>query len=65
MSTKRPMSTRHARQGGVTLIELIIAMVIIGVAVAGMMAAFNTTSRNRADPVLQKQMAAVAEGLME
>jgi MSHA pilin protein MshD len=53
------------RQAGVTLVELIIAIVILGVAVGGMVAAFKTTSVNSADPVVLKQMAAIAEGMME
>lgn len=56
---------RARRQAGVTLVELIIAMVIIGVAVAGLVAAFNTTSKNSADPLVNKQMAAIAESLMD
>jgi MSHA pilin protein MshD len=57
------MSTR--RQDGVTLIELIVAMVIVAVAVGGMLAAFNRASAASVDPVVTKQMAAVAEALME
>ncbi len=53
------------RQAGVTLVELILAMVIIAVAVGGMLAAFNTTSKRSADPIVFKQMAVVAEGMME
>lgn len=58
---KRP----RFRQTGVTLVELIIAMVIIGVAVAGVINVFSRTSINSADPMVTKQMRAVAEGLME
>lgn len=57
------MSTR--RVAGFTLIEMIIAIVIIGVGVAGVLAAFNTTVRASADPMIHKQMLAVAEGMME
>lgn len=53
------------RQRGVTLVELIIAMVIVGIAVAGMTAAFTRTSRSSADPMVYKQMAVAAESLME
>ncbi len=53
------------RQAGVTLVELIIAMVIIGVAAAGMIGAFSTSVRGSVDPVIHKQMTAIAEGLME
>ena len=57
------MSTR--RQRGVTLIELIVALTIVAIAVAGMMAAFTRATAASADPVVTKQMAAVAETLME
>ena len=57
------MSTR--RQRGVTLIELIVALTIVAIAVAGMMAAFTRAAASSADPVVTKQMAAVAETLME
>lgn len=57
------MSTK--RQRGVTLIELIVALTIVAIAVAGMMAAFTRSTAASADPMVTKQMAAVAETLME
>jgi MSHA pilin protein MshD len=53
------------RQAGVTLVELIIAMVIIGVAVAGVLQVFNVTVIASADPIVQKQLRVVAEGMMD
>lgn len=53
------------RQGGVTLVELIIAMVIIGISVAGVVQVFSLNTVASADPMITKQMRAVAEGLME
>ncbi len=47
------------------MIELVIFIVIIGVAMAGFVALFATTSRSSADPMVRKQMLAVAESLME
>jgi MSHA pilin protein MshD len=52
-------------QAGTTLVELVIAMVIITVGVGGILVVFNTTTRSSADPLLQKQLIAVAEGMME
>lgn len=57
------MSSRGSR--GFTLVEMIIAIVIIGVGLAGVLTAFNTTVKSSADPLLHKQMLAVAEEMME
>lgn len=56
------MSTR---QRGMTLIEMIVAIVIIGVGLAGVLLAFNTGLKSSADPMLRKQMLAIAEGMLE
>lgn len=53
------------KSGGVTLVELIVFMVIVGVAMAGLFAAFNTLTAGSADPQVRKQMLAIAESLME
>lgn len=55
----------NKRQAGVTLVELIIAMVIISVGVIGVIQVFAFNSVASADPMVTKQMRAVAEGLME
>jgi MSHA pilin protein MshD len=52
-------------QRGFNLIEMIIAIVIIGVAVSGVMAAFTQSARYSADPVIRKQLLVAAEELME
>jgi len=61
------MSTRLSRKssGGVTLVELIVFIVIVGVAMAGMFAAFNTMTKASADPQVRKQVLAIAESLMD
>jgi len=58
------MCNKH-RASGFTLIEMIIAIVIIGVGLAGVLAAFNTTVKSSADPLIHKQMMAIAEEMME
>jgi len=61
------MSTRLRRrkEGGVSLVELLVFIVIIGVAMAGMFAALNTMTRGSADPQVRKQVLAIAESLMD
>ena len=58
---------RHLRphQGGATLIELIVFMIIVGVALAGVLTVFNVSVRSSADPAIRKQMLALAESLLE
>ena len=50
---------------GFTLIEMIIAIVIISVGLAGLLLALNTTVRSSADPMIHKQMLSIAEEMME
>ena len=52
------------RQLGVTLIELIVFMVIIGVGVVGLLSVTNSTIMHSADPMLRKQALALAESLL-
>jgi MSHA pilin protein MshD len=56
---------RARRQRGVTMIELIIFMVIIGAALAGILGVMSLTTKNSADPVRRKQALILAEGLLE
>ena len=57
------MSSRRA--SGFTLIEMVIAIVIISVGLAGVLLAFNTAVKSSADPLVHKQMLAIAEEMME
>lgn len=59
------MSNRFTRRAGVTLIELIVALVIMGVALAGMVAVYTATTRSSVDPVIVQQMQAIADNMME
>jgi len=60
------MSSMYRRaHRGVTLVELIVFIVIVGVAMAGLFAAFNTITAASADPQARKQVLAIAESLME
>jgi MSHA pilin protein MshD len=53
------------RQGGVTMIELIMFIVIVSVALASIMAVMRLTTANSADPLRRKQALMIAEGLLE
>lgn len=64
MCTARPVSSRRA-QRGVTLIELVLFIVIVGVAVAAILGVMSLTASNSADPQLRKQALAIAEGMLE
>ena len=56
---------RILRQRGFTLIELIIFIVVVSAGLAGILSVMNTTIKASADPMVRKQMVAVAESLLE
>lgn len=58
------MSIDAARQRGATLVELIMFIIVVGVGVAGLVAAMNSSLRFSADPMQEKQLMAIAESLL-
>ena len=57
---------REARRPrGATLIELIMFIVVVGAAVAGVLGAINYATRASVDPMIQKQALAIAEAVLE
>jgi MSHA pilin protein MshD len=58
------MFTRR-RQGGVTLLEMILFIVVISVALAGLVTVYKLASRDSADPVRDKQALMLAEAMLE
>ncbi|TAK92411.1 MAG: type II secretion system protein [Burkholderiaceae bacterium] len=52
-------------QRGVSLIELVIFIAIVGVAVAGVLSVLTQTTRSSADPMIAKQALSIAEALLE
>ena len=72
-----PRPTRHLRhlvrhpqrlaprRRGFTLPEALLAIVVVGVGLAGLLIVFSTISRGSANPVLRQQMVAIAQELME
>lgn len=61
------MSTRNlpSLQRGVSLIELVLFIVIVGVATSAILGVMNLATSHSADPQLRKQALAVAEGMLE
>lgn len=51
--------------GGFSLIETIIFIIIVSVALAGVLAVMNFTTKHSADPLIRKQEIAIAESLLE
>jgi MSHA pilin protein MshD len=58
------MSLRR-RERGVTLVELIVAIAVIGVGVAGILKVMDVTTRSSADPMLVQQAQLIAESYLE
>lgn len=47
------------------MIELMVFIVVVGVAVTGVLSVYSSTSRTSVDPMVRKQALAVAESLLE
>jgi MSHA pilin protein MshD len=52
-------------QRGFTLIELIIFIVVVSIALAGILSVMNTVVKSSADPLVRKQSIALADSLLE
>ena len=59
------MVARGPGQRGVTLIELVIFIVVVSIAVAGLLQIFTRTTASSADPQLRKQALAIAEAMLD
>ncbi|MCZ8251091.1 MAG: hypothetical protein O9318_01325 [Hylemonella sp.] len=57
--------TTRTAQRGLTFIELIFFIVIVTAGLAGILTVLDVTTSRSADPMVRKQMLAVAEGVME
>jgi MSHA pilin protein MshD len=60
-----PSGAGMAKQRGISLIELIMFIVIVSTALAGILSVMNVTTRASADPLVHKQALAIAESLLE
>lgn len=68
MSTSSGVGARHAspaRLRGFSLIEVIVFIMIVSIALAGVLSVMNFTTQHSADPLVRKQAIAVAESLLE
>lgn len=54
-----------SRQAGITLLELVITLVVVGIAMAVVFSSINFNERHSAEPVVRKQALAIAEALLE
>lgn len=52
-------------QHGMTLIELIVFIIIVSVALAGVLTVLNITAKSSADPMIRKQALSIAEAILE
>ncbi|THF63593.1 prepilin-type N-terminal cleavage/methylation domain-containing protein [Pseudothauera nasutitermitis] len=59
------MYAERLRSLGFTLIELIVVIVVLAAGLVGILVVFNQTVARSADPMLQQQAIAAAEGYME
>jgi MSHA pilin protein MshD len=64
MSSPQLPLARRTRQSGLSLIELIVFIVIVGVGLAGITVTYNTVVRSSADPMARKQALAIAESVL-
>lgn len=60
-----PHAAFRTSQSGLSLIELIVFIVIVGVAVAGILLVMNVTGKHSVDPLIHKQALAIAESMIE
>ena len=65
MFTRRPIGRTAYSQTGISLIELIMFIVILGVGLAGILSVMNLTTSHSADPMIRKQVLSIAEALLE
>ncbi len=59
------LDLKRREERGISLIELIVFMVVVGAAVAGVLIALNQASKGSADPMIEKRALAIAEAMLE
>lgn len=56
---------QRRRQLGLSLIELVMFIVVVSTGLLGLLSVFNSAVQHSADPMVQKQMLAIAESMLE
>lgn len=59
------MISRLLEQRGLSMIELMVFIVVVGVAVTGVLSVYSSVTRTSVDPLVRKQAMAVAEALLD
>ncbi len=59
------MCASRRRSGGLTLVELVIFLVLVGIALMATIFVFNQYTKGSPDPLLRKQALAIASSLLE
>jgi MSHA pilin protein MshD len=62
--SRMPALPRRPRARGLTLIELLLFIVVVGIALAAMLRVFVTATTASADPMIYRQQLAIAESLL-
>ena len=57
--------TNNKPEAGFSLIELVVFIVVVGVAVVGVLGAIDFAARTSPDPIVEKQSLAIAESLLQ
>lgn len=65
LPARPPTAACAARARGLSLVELLIFIVVIGAALAGVLRVFTQSTTASADPLLRRQALAIAESLLE
>ncbi|KVW93349.1 hypothetical protein ABW22_14570 [Thiobacillus denitrificans] len=64
-SSSRKQAMCMTDQRGLSLIELLVFIVVVGIAVTGVLSVYSLNARSSADPMVRKQALAIAESLLE
>jgi MSHA pilin protein MshD len=57
--------SRFPRQGGATLVEMVVSIVIISISLTAVMMVITQVARNSADPMVRTQATAIAQAYMD